>query len=120
MIQGLRPQLIGLPVLETERLILRAPIVSDWLAFRDYRASPRTAFTGGPKPEHQAAEQFASFFGHWVLRGVGRLIAGDRATGAPLGHFGPLHWRMGGQISPDIQPQWMAQGAVYLFTGTAP
>ena len=179
MIQGLRPQLIGLPVLETERLILRAPIVSDWLAFRDYRASPRTAFTGGPKPEHQAAEQFASFFGHWVLRGFGRLIAEDRATGAPLGPFGPMQWqdgaqvemtwslwtaaaegrgiateaasamhkwafgprgltsaraevhadnaashtlarRMGGQISPDIQPQWMAQGAVYLFTGTAP
>ncbi len=179
MIQGLRPQLIGLPVLETERLILRAPIVSDWHAFRDYRASARTAFTGGAKEEHEAAEQFASFFGHWVLRGFGRLIAEDRATGAPLGHFGPMQWqdgaqvemtwslwtaaaegrgiateaaralhewafgplgltsaraeihadnaashaiarRLGGQISPDIQPRWVAQGAVYLFTGTAP
>ncbi|WP_405053992.1 GNAT family N-acetyltransferase, partial [Tabrizicola sp.] len=75
MIHGPRPQLIGLPVLETDRLILRGPLPGDWPAFRDYRASPRTAFTGGPKKAHEAAEQFASFFGHWVMRGFGRLIA---------------------------------------------
>ena len=93
-----RPQLTGLPVLDTERLILRAPQASDWPAFRDYRASPRTEFTGGPKPEHLAAEQFASFFGHWVMRGFGRLIAQDRATGQPLGHFGPMQWQDGAAV----------------------
>lgn len=93
-----RPTLTGLPVLETERLILRGPQPSDWPAFRDYRASPRTAFTGGPKKEHEAAEQFASFFGHWVMRGFGRLIAEDRATGRALGHFGPMQWQHGAQV----------------------
>ena len=93
-----RAQLIGLPVLETERLILRAPQASDWPAFRDYRASARTAYTGGPKAEPAAAEQFASFFGHWVLRGFGRLIAEDRASGQALGHFGPMQWQDGAEV----------------------
>jgi RimJ/RimL family protein N-acetyltransferase len=98
MIQMARPELIGLPVLETDRLILRAPKASGWPAFRDYRGSGRTAYTGGTKPEHEAAEQFASFFGHWVLRGFGRLIAEARETALPLGHFGPLQWRDGAQV----------------------
>jgi ribosomal-protein-alanine N-acetyltransferase len=98
MTQAARPQLTGLPVLETERLVLRAPMASDWPTFRDYRASPRTVFAGGVKKEQEAAEQFASFFGHWVLRGFGRLIAEDRATGLPLGHFGPMQWEDSAQI----------------------
>jgi RimJ/RimL family protein N-acetyltransferase len=98
MTKPAHPQLIGLPVLETERLILRAPQASDWPAFRDYRLSPRTAFTGGVKKPHEAAEQFASFFGHWVLRGFGRLIAHDKVTGQPVGHFGPMQWEDGGEV----------------------
>ena len=90
--------LMGLPVLETERLTLRGPQAFDWPAFRAYRASDRTAFTGGKKTEIQAAEQFASFFGHWVLRGFGRLIAEDRSTGEPLGHFGPMQWEGGAEV----------------------
>jgi RimJ/RimL family protein N-acetyltransferase len=86
------PQLTGLPVLETERLVLRGPQAGDWPVFRVFRMSDRTAFTGGPRTAQQAAEQFAAMFGHWVLRGFGRLIAEDRASGRPLGHFGPLHW----------------------------
>lgn len=98
MTPALRPQLTGLPVLETERLVLRAPRAEDWPAFRDYRASPRTVYAGGVKKEQQAAEQFASFFGHWVMRGFGRLIAEERATGQPIGHFGPMQWEDAGQV----------------------
>lgn len=93
-----RPTLTGLPVLETERLTLRGPQAGDWPAFRDYRASPRTAFTGGTRTAQQAAEQFASFFGHWVMRGFGRLIAEDRATCQPIGHFGPMQWEDGTEV----------------------
>ncbi|NBE07600.1 GNAT family N-acetyltransferase [Rhodobacter sp. CCP-1] len=98
MMQPVTAQLTGLPVLETARLVLRGPQMADWPVFRDYRLSPRTAFTGGMKKPHEAAEQFASFFGHWVLRGFGRLIAEDRATGRPLGHFGPMQWEDGGEV----------------------
>lgn len=89
--------LSGIPVIETERLILRAPQAADWPAFRDYRVSDRTTFTGGPKTEAQAAEQFASFFGHWIMRGFGRFIAMDRATGLGIGHFGPMQWQDGAE-----------------------
>jgi len=94
----LSPTLTGLPVLETDRLTLRGPVASDWPSFRAYRASDRTIFTGGKKTEIQAAEQFASFFGHWVMRGFGRLIAMDRATKLPLGHFGPVQWADGAEV----------------------
>ena len=98
MTLALRPTLTGLPVLETDRLTLRGPQAADWPAFRDYRSSPRTVFTGGTRTAPQAAEQFASFFGHWVLRGFGRLIAEDRATGQPVGHFGPMQWEDGAEV----------------------
>lgn len=90
--------LSGLPELHTDRLILRAPQASDWPYFRDYRQSARTAFTGGPKKENEAAEQFAAFFGHWVMRGFGRLIAQSRQDGQPLGHFGPMQWFEGSEV----------------------
>jgi [ribosomal protein S5]-alanine N-acetyltransferase len=97
------PQLTGLPVLETERLTLRAPQAGDWPTFRAYRMSAdRTAFTGGPKKEHEAAQQFAGFFGHWVLRGFGRLMIEDRATGQAIGHVGPMQWADDG----DVELTW--------------
>jgi [ribosomal protein S5]-alanine N-acetyltransferase len=102
MTQPARPHLVGLPVLETERLILRGPQCSDWPAFLTYRTSARTAFTGGPITEQKAAEQFASFVGHWVMRGFGRLIAVDRVTGLPLGHFGPMQW----QADAEVELTW--------------
>lgn len=76
------------PVLTTERLTLRAPQASDWPAYRAYRLSPRS--TGGMN-EPTAWTHFAAFFGHWSLRGFGRLVAVLKETGAPAGHFGPFH-----------------------------
>lgn len=98
MTAALRPHLTGLPVLETERLVLRAPQASDWPVFRDFAMSDRTAFVGGAKTEDQAAQKFAAFFGHWIMRGFGRLIAEDRATGQPVGHFGPMLWTDAGAV----------------------
>lgn len=94
--------LTGLPVLTTARLVLRGPQAADWPVFRAFRMSERTAYTGGPRSAQQAAEQFAALFGHWVLRGFGRLIAEDRVTGQPLGHFGPLQWDEAG----DVELTW--------------
>ncbi len=115
MTQSLHPQLVGLPVLETERLVLRAPQASDWPKFRDYRASARTVYAGGPKKEDVAAQQFASFFGHWVVRGFGRLIAQDRSSGQPIGHFGPMQWEDGS----DIELTWSLWSAAAEGRGMA-
>ena len=45
---------LDVPVLATERLILRAPLPQDYPAFRDYYASPRSIHTGGPLCEREA------------------------------------------------------------------
>jgi [ribosomal protein S5]-alanine N-acetyltransferase len=84
--------LTGTPVLRTPRLILRAPVAADWPVFRDFAMSDRTAFVGGAKPEAEAAQKFAAFFGHWVMRGFGRLIAERADAPGPIGHFGPMQW----------------------------
>ena len=50
-----------------------------------------------PKKEREAAAHFTSFFGHWVMRGFGRLIWEGRASGLPVGHVGPMQWEDGAQ-----------------------
>lgn len=75
-------------MIETARLTLRRPEPGDWLAYRAYRLSARST---GPMDEPAAWTHFAAFFGHWALRGFGRFVAVLRATGAPVGHFGPFH-----------------------------
>lgn len=82
-----------IPVLHTERLTLRGPEADDWPAFRDYFASARAAYTGGPKDEKQAWTIFAAEFGHWHLRGFGMWTV--EREGAPIGLVGcwyPAGW----------------------------
>lgn len=80
--------LAGTPVIETDRLILRAPQEGDWPAYRDYRMSARST-TGAIREVGEIWGMFAAFFGHWTLRGYGRFIAVLRTDGTPVGHFGP-------------------------------
>jgi RimJ/RimL family protein N-acetyltransferase len=75
-------------MIETPRLILRAPQPGDWPAYRAYRFSPRSTVAG--EDEALVWTLFAALFGHWTLRGFGRFIAVLRATGQAIGHFGPL------------------------------
>jgi RimJ/RimL family protein N-acetyltransferase len=78
------------PVLDTPRLVLRAPQADDLSAFVAFATSARTRFVGGPKTVGQAVEKFAGMIGQWVLRGYGRFTITRRDTGAPIGHVGPL------------------------------
>lgn len=84
------PALAHTPVLDTQRLVLRAPQAEDLSAFVAYATSARTRFVGGPKTAVQAVEKFAGMIGQWVLRGYGRFTITRRDTGAPIGHVGPL------------------------------
>jgi RimJ/RimL family protein N-acetyltransferase len=82
--------LTGVPVLETQRLILRAPHLADFEGFVAYQASARSAFTGGPLHRNLAWRSFGHIVGHWVLRGYGVFVIEDRATGRALGTSGPF------------------------------
>ncbi len=77
------------PVIRTERLTLRMPQASDWEAFRAFRLSGRAAPVFGSETEALSWTLFAAFFGHWQLRGFGRFIIEERATGNAVGHVGP-------------------------------
>lgn len=77
-----------IPVLETERLILRAPCGADLPAIIAFRASDRTAFIGGPKDAMQVWDGFLQQIGHWALRGYGWWIIEHRASGTVAGRTG--------------------------------
>jgi RimJ/RimL family protein N-acetyltransferase len=78
----------AIPVLETERLILRAPCEADLPAIVAFRASDRTAYIGGPQDAMQSWQRFLAQIGHWALRGYGWWVIEDRATGAVAGRAG--------------------------------
>lgn len=83
---------VTIPTLETERLVLRPPHLSDAKPFIDFVMSQRAEFVGGPVSEGYAARSFASFPGQWVLRGYGYFIGPLKsAPEVPLGGFGVFH-----------------------------
>jgi len=99
------PVLTGVPVLQTPRLVLRAPTCADFPAFLSYSMSQRSRFVGGPKPRHAAFEKFAGMMGHWALRGFGRFVITDRTSGEALGHVGPL--QLDDAVLPELTwPLW--------------
>lgn len=88
------------PVLETPRLILRAPRLADFDLAAAYQASARARFTGGPVDRNLAWRGFGHMIGHWVLRGYGVFVLQERATGRALGTAGP--WFPEGWPEPEI------------------
>ncbi|MDO9524896.1 MAG: GNAT family N-acetyltransferase [Gemmobacter sp.] len=97
---NIRPTLTGTPVLETERLILRAPVTSDFDAFAAFAGSDRAAHVGGPSNRALAWRGFCHLTGHWVHRGYGYFVFTDKTSGAPLGMSGP--WYPEGWPEPEI------------------
>ncbi len=82
---------VEVPELATPRLRMRLPMLSDLEALAAFRGSERSRFVGGPNTRAEAFSQLCAVVGHWHLRGYGRWIVTDRATGAPLGLVGLHH-----------------------------
>ena len=78
------------PVLETERLILRAHRREDFPTFAAMRADPVVArfTTGEPIPEDQAWTKFLSLLGLWATLGFGYWAIEEKATGNFVGEAG--------------------------------
>lgn len=101
------------PVIETARLRLRGVVPGDWPAYLAYRLSPRSTVTG--TDEGLIWTQFAAFAGHWALKGFGRFIIEQRATGLPLGHVGPYH----PASHPEPELTWTLWSAAHEGQGFA-
>ncbi|MBF9028919.1 GNAT family N-acetyltransferase [Rhodobacterales bacterium HKCCE3408] len=77
----------AIPVLQTERLRLRAPRLEDFAPFAAHCASDRATFSTGRLDRKGAWAEFASAAGSWTLLGFGAWSVEDRATGTYLGEI---------------------------------
>ncbi|MEM6308886.1 MAG: GNAT family N-acetyltransferase [Pseudomonadota bacterium] len=78
------------PVLETDRLILRAPHAGDWPYWKDMALSDRAEFVRAPDINESVAWRgMGHIIGHWVLHGWGSFIITRKGDDAALGMTGP-------------------------------
>lgn len=82
--------LSDIPVVETERLILRGWRQDDIDAMAALFADEAgTRFTGGTEDRAGAWRQMAAYAGHWVLKGWGPFAVTLKDGGETIGYCGP-------------------------------
>ena len=100
------------PVLRTERLVLRAFTQHDFEAFARIVSDPevvRYLDGGAPISREECWRGMALFIGHWHLRGYGWWAVEDRRSGDFLGRIGlynPEGW-------PGIEVGWLLRRDVW-------
>lgn len=80
--------MIDVPVLETERLVLRAIRPDDFDAYAAFYETERSRLRGGPLTRVEAWAAFAAEIGHWVMRGYGFWAVDEKASGTNCGLVG--------------------------------
>lgn len=84
-----------IPEIETERLVMRGPVASDFPVYREFFADAEaSAFYGGPLDADRAWRVLAADLGHWALRGYGRWAVVEKSSGQIVGGCG-LWWPEG-------------------------
>jgi RimJ/RimL family protein N-acetyltransferase len=80
---------LSIPVLETERLRLRAWREEDLGPFAEFCANEATAkFVGGVSDRAGAWRRMAAQAGHWQLRGYGSWVLEEKAQAGFIGYCG--------------------------------
>jgi len=77
-----------IPVLDTQRLTLRAPRKSDLPTLTAFFETERSHMVGGPADANETFAKLASRIGHWAIRGHGVWHIEHRKTGDFLGWVG--------------------------------
>jgi len=93
----------GIPVINTERLTLRAPRLEDFEPYAAYFASDRAKLERGRRDRAGAWKEFSAVAGQWLLRGYGGFSIEDRASGGYLGEVGVFHE----EHYPEPELGWM-------------
>ena len=75
----------AIPQIETARLVLRAPRMSDWAVLEPIWTTDRAIHIGGPMDPEEAWLDFNQCVAGWLLRGIGALTITDKMTGEVLG-----------------------------------
>jgi RimJ/RimL family protein N-acetyltransferase len=89
-----------IPTLETERLILRAPSLSDFEPLCAFYDSARAKYVGGQMDAEKVWRHLALEAGHWTLMGYGRWTLVEKASELPCGMVGL--WNPEGWPEPEI------------------
>ncbi len=80
------------PTIETERMILRPPVIEDFEAFSLFHQDPETMkFLGGVQERATTWRTFNAFVGSWYLYGFAMFCMIDKKTGEWLGRVGPIY-----------------------------
>lgn len=78
-----------IPIIETERLILREfRECTDFESYAAFYASDLTKYYGGPLERALAWRAAAAMMGHWVIRGYGAWAVEEKSTGEFCGIVG--------------------------------
>ncbi|MGO1117498.1 GNAT family N-acetyltransferase [Rhodovibrionaceae bacterium A322] len=94
---------VTVPVIETDRLILREIRESEFEAYAAFYQSERSHLRGGPLGREEAWAAFASEIGHWQLRGYGFWALEEKESGDCCGLVGlyyPEGW-------PEPEVGWL-------------
>ena len=80
---------LPIPVLETDRLILRPPREADFPTMLAFNHSPRNAYVGGTQERRWIWRGLLANIGHWALRGYG-LYSVDTKARDFIGRIGVI------------------------------
>jgi RimJ/RimL family protein N-acetyltransferase len=91
------------PVLETERLVLRGHALEDFADCLALWTDPEvTRFIGGkPSTREEVWARLLRYVGHWALLGFGYWVVAEKATGRFLGEVGFADFRR--EIEPSLE-----------------
>lgn len=91
---------LAIPTLETERLVLRAPVAHDFDHIATFFGDKKRSWGfGGPLNRNGAWRWFSSMIGHWALHGYGFWIV-DTHDGETIGMVGL--WAPEGWPEPEL------------------
>jgi len=105
------------PIIETDRLLLREPVLGDWPSFAAVMTSDRARYMGGPFSIGYAWGAFCHGVAQWRLFGAGNLSIELRATRQCLGQIeinqGPLfpEPELGWQLTSEAEGKGYAYEA---------
>lgn len=81
---------LPIPVIETDRLTLRAPQIDDLKAMAAFFETTRSHMVGGPRDARGSYTSLVSRLGHWVLNGYGLWHIDEKSSGAFIGWTGMI------------------------------
>ncbi len=104
-----------LPVIKTERLTLRAPMMSDFPVWRELLVPDTEGFLGGPRTEEEAWEEFCVSVAGWLLHGHGLWTVELNETNTVAGFvLLGLEWQ---DLEPELGwmllPEYRGKGIAY-------